>query len=196
MKLSALAPLACLAVIAAAPAVTAATATTAPSATTVAALDSPAANEAAIRAQLGLMNRGDWRAALDYYTAETRNFGRPGGKAVMARIFEDIYATFPDFRHDIVDLVAVGDSVIVRVKMSGTHKGTGKIPVNGGMLVGVKPTGKHFEVAAIHWYKVKGGKIMDHYAVRDDLAMMQQLGLSPEPAPFDWAQFAAEANTH
>jgi hypothetical protein len=25
---------------------------------------------------------------------------------------------------------------------------------------------------------------------------MEQLGLSPEPAPFDWAKFAAEANTH
>jgi hypothetical protein len=80
--------------------------------------------------------------------------------------------------------------------MSGTHRGTGEIPVNGGMLVGVTPTGKHFEIAAIHWFKLRAGKIMDHYAVRDDLAMMQQLGLSPEPAPFDWAGFAAEVNRH
>jgi hypothetical protein len=29
---------------------------------------------------------------------------------------------------------------------------------------------------------------------RHDAAMMQQLGLSPPPKPFDWAKFAAEAN--
>jgi predicted GTPase len=27
-------------------------------------------------------------------------------------------------------------------------------------------------------------------------AMMEQLGLSPEPKPFDWAKFAVEANKH
>ena len=204
MKLSALALIANLAAISASPAQPAATTPVSPGEATATCApatnptrsntDSPAANAAAIRAQLDLMNRGDWKAALNYYTPETRNFGRPVGKAGIARIFEDIYGTFPDFRHDIVELVAIGDAVIVRVKMSGTHKGTGKIPVNGGMLVGVTPTGKHFEVAAIHWYTLKGGKIMDHYAVRDDLAMMQQLGLSPEPLPFDWAQFAAEVN--
>jgi hypothetical protein len=105
MTLSALTLAACLAAIATAPVAASPTTTAAPAA----ALDSPAANEAAIRSQLDLMNHGDWRAALNYYTPETRNFGRPVGRAVMARIFEDIYRTFPDFRHDIVDLVAVGD---------------------------------------------------------------------------------------
>lgn len=158
--------------------------------------DTPAANEAVIRTQLDEMNRGDWKTALDLYTPDTRNFGRKVGKPVMARIFEDIYRTFPDFRQTIVDIVAMGDSVIVREKMSGTHDGIGRIPVNGGMLVGVPPTHKHYTIDAIHWYTLKGGKIVDHYAVRDDLAMMQQLGLSPPPKPFDWGNFAAAANGH
>jgi predicted ester cyclase len=49
--------------------------------------------------------------------------------------------------------------------------------VNGGRLVGVEPTGKHFEVQHIHWHKVRNGRFVDHYAVRDDLGMMSQLGL-------------------
>jgi predicted ester cyclase len=114
----------------------------------------------------------------------------------MARIFEDIYTTFPDWHVDIKDIAASGDYVIVREVTSGTHKGVGKIPVNGGMLVGVAPTQKHFAIDAIHWFTVKQGKIVDHYATRDDLAMMEQLGLSPQPAPFDWGKFAAEANEH
>ena len=158
--------------------------------------DTPAANEAVIKTQLDEMNRGDWKTALRLYTPDTRNFGRKVGKAVMAKIFADIYATFPDFQQKIVDIVAVGDSVIVREKMSGTHDGIGHIPVNGGMLVGVPPTHKHYMIDAIHWYTLKGGKIVDHYAVRDDLAMMQQLGLSPQPEAFDWGMFAAAANRH
>jgi predicted ester cyclase len=157
--------------------------------------DNPSTNTKIIESQLAEMNRGDWKTALGVYTPDTRNFGRKVGRAVMARIFQDIYTTFPDFKQEIVEIVAVGDSVIVREKMKGTHDGVGRIPVNGGMLVGVAPTGRHYEADAIHWYKLKDGKITDHYAVRDDLKMMQDLRLSPEPAPFDWAAFAAEANT-
>jgi predicted ester cyclase len=155
-----------------------------------------AANIALVTTQIDIMNRGDWKGALEYYSDSSRNFGRPVGRAVMARIFEDIYTTFPDWHVDIKDIAASGDYVIVREVTSGTHKGVGKIPVNGGMLVGVAPTQKHFAIDAIHWFTVKQGKIVDHYATRDDLAMMEQLGLSPQPAPFDWGKFAADANKH
>ena len=77
---------------------------------------------------------------------------------------------------------------------SGTHEGVGRIPVNGGMLVGVAPTHRRFKAESIHWFKLKNGKIVDHYATRDDLSMMQQLGLSPSPQPFDWGAFAMQAN--
>jgi hypothetical protein len=40
----------------------------------------------------------------------------------------------------------------------------------------VAPTGKHFEVTHIHWHKLRDGLFIDHYAVRDDLKMMSQLG--------------------
>ena len=100
----------------------------------------------------------------------------------MRATFEDIYTTFPDWKMGIVDLVAEGDSVVVRCTVSGTHKGVGKRPINGGMLVGVAPTGKRFEVQHIHWNTVRGGKIVDHRATRDDIGMNRQLGLLP-PAP-------------
>jgi predicted ester cyclase len=49
--------------------------------------------------------------------------------------------------------------------------------VNGGLLVGVPPSGKHFQVHHIHMYRIINNKITDHYANRDDIGMMQQLGL-------------------
>jgi predicted ester cyclase len=59
--------------------------------------------------------------------------------------------------------------------------GVGKLPVNGGLLVDVPPTHKHFEVEATQWWRVRDGKIVDHYGVRDDLGMMEQLGLLAGP---------------
>jgi len=107
------------------------------------------------------------------------------GSAIVAWTFRDIHATFPDFKQEVVDIVAVGDSVVVREKMSDTHNGVGRIPVDGGMLAGVFLIGARCEIDAIYGYKVKDGKIADHCAVRDDLRMTQDYGLSAKPAAFD-----------
>jgi predicted ester cyclase len=143
-----------------------------------------ALNAAVIRAEHDKLNRGDWQAAAEEYAEDARNFGRPVGRGGVRQVLEDIHRTFPDMRLEIVDLVAIGDAVIVRCKFSGTHDGVGQLPVNGGLLVGVAPTHKHFEVQHIHWYQLRDRKIVDHYATRDDIGMMQQLGLLPAPPPF------------
>jgi len=78
-------------------------------------------------------------------------------------------------------MVAEDDTVVVRCRVSGTHRGVGTRRVNGGFLAGLQPTGKHFQVQHMHWYVVKDGKITDHFASRDDLGMTQQLGLLPSP---------------
>ena len=129
-------------------------------------------------------NRGDIEAAAAYFSEDTRNFGRQVGREGLRRVLEDIHQTFPDWKTEIVDTVAVADSVIIRCKVSATHLGVGKLPINGGLLVGVPPTGKRFEVQHIHWFKLRDGRIADHYATRDDIGMMQQLGLLPSvPRP-------------
>ena len=80
---------------------------------------------------------------------------------------------------EILDAVGVDDDVVIRARVSGTHRGVGRLPVNGALLVGVPPTGKSFVVQHIHWYRMKDGQIIDHKANRDDLGMLQQLGLLP-----------------
>jgi steroid delta-isomerase-like uncharacterized protein len=128
------------------------------------------------------LNRGDVNTALQSYAPDTKNHGRVSGRDGLRRVLEDIYTTFPDWRMEIVEMIAVDDSVVVRCTVSGTHKGVGRLPVNGGMLVGVEPTGKRFAVQHIHWYKLRGGQIVDHLANRDDIGMLRQLGMVP-PAP-------------
>ena len=161
-----------------------AVAQTAAVAATTAVADNSAQNAAFIRAHHDALNRGDWKTALTNFAEDTRNFGLPVGREIVALILQDVWTTFPDFRLDIVDLIAKDDWVVVRCRESGTHLGVGKTPVNGGMLEGVAPTHKHFEVQVMHWYTLRDGKIVDHYAARDDVGMMQQLGLLP--AAKDW----------
>lgn len=91
-------------------------------------------------------------------------------------MFDDIYTTFPDWKMQVEDMAVEGENVVVRCRTSGTHRGIGRLKLNGGELIGVEPSGNHFEVWHIHWYKVRDGAIIDHYAVRDDLGMMSQLG--------------------
>ncbi len=142
-------------------------------------------NVAAIRAHHDLLNQGKVAEAVAYFAEDTRNHGVPVGRKGVLRVLTDIYTTFPDWRMEIVSLDAVGDDVVVRCIVSGTHRGIGKIPVNGGLLVGVPPTGKSFKVQHIHWYTLKNALIVEHRANRDDVGMMQELGLLPAVKRYD-----------
>ena len=79
---------------------------------------------------------------------------------------------FPDGRYEIEDMRAEGDKVACRVTVSGTHQGE---------LWNISPTGKQFSVEHIHWHRLAGGKLVERWAVRDDLGMMQQLGVISMP---------------
>ena len=125
------------------------------------------------------LNSGDMDAAVECFAEDTCNFGRPVGREGVRRVLKDIQETFPDVKLEILDVVAEGDWVVERGHFSGTHRGVGRLPVNGGLLIGVPPTNKAFRVNHVHMFRMNDSKIVDHYAVRDDLGMMQQLGLLP-----------------
>ena len=137
------------------------------------------ANVATLRSYMAVMNSGDIPAAVAFFAPDTRNHGKPVGKPGLTRVLTDLKTMFPDYRHEAVEITAAGDVVIARNRVSGTHKGVGKIPVEGGMLVGVAPTNKAFAVQHIHWWRFRDGLIVEHYATRDDIEMMKQLGLLP-----------------
>ena len=140
-------------------------------------------NAEIVRRYLDVINRHDVAAAIQFFADETVNHGVPTGRAGAERVLADIFTTFPDWRMEIIDLVAVGDDVVVREIVSGTHLGMGRAAVNGGLLMNVPPTGKRFIVQQMHWYMLNGdGLIVQGRANRDDVGMMQHLGLLPMPA--------------
>jgi predicted ester cyclase len=126
-------------------------------------------------------NRGDVRAAVAFWADPVTNAGSEVPRAFIGKILQDIRARTPDVHFAVEEKVAVKENVIVRGEYSGTHLGIAQLPIDGGLLVGVPPTGKKFAVQHIHWFKVKNGLIVDHRATRDDLGMMIQLGLISPP---------------
>lgn len=105
----------------------------------------------------------------------------PTGPVGLKRVFKSLLTAFPDRKYAIEDLIATDDKVVCRLTVSGTHQGVPEIPVEGGMLMTVPPTGKAYTVQQIHIFRVENGKIAEHWAVRDDLGMMHQLGVVAIP---------------
>lgn len=121
--------------------------------------DVTARNEAVVRANLEKINRGDTTGAAADWAEVAENFGRPIERADVATVLEDILATFPDYRMDIVEMVAAGDAVVVRCNVSGTHR----------------ELGVRNKLVHINWYTLRDGKIVQRWATRDDDGMMRQL---------------------
>ncbi|MBA2392375.1 MAG: ester cyclase [Ktedonobacteraceae bacterium] len=105
----------------------------------------------------------------------------PAGIKGLKRVFSSLLTAFPDRKYLIEDLIASEDKVVCCLTVSGTHQGTPEIPVEGGMLMTIPATGKAYTVQQIHIFRVENNKIAEHWAVRDDLGMMQQLGVVPIP---------------
>jgi predicted ester cyclase len=95
------------------------------------------------------------------------------GPEEVRQVVTMLTTAFPDHRIDILELVAEGDKVVTRSIFSGTHQ---------GLFMGIPPTGKHFTMEQINITQVVNGKAVEHWGVRDDLGMMQQLGVIPQPA--------------
>ena len=92
------------------------------------------------------------------------------GVAGERHVSEWLLTVFPDHRFDIEDAAGDGETVAVRSTCSGTHEGE---------LWGIRPTGKRFAVQQSHWFRVVDGKVAEHWALRDDLGMMRQIGAMP-----------------
>ena len=80
---------------------------------------------------------------------------------------------YADLRMDVEALVAEGDLVAARVLSVGTHTGQA-----GHVL---PPTGKCFSSHQTHWFRITDGKLAEHWATRDDLRTMLQLGVIKPP---------------
>jgi predicted ester cyclase len=87
-------------------------------------------------------------------------------------MFTMLRSAFPDFKATIKQLIAEGDKVVLYMTWTGTQKGE---------FMGVPPTGKSISIDVIDIMRIAEGQFVEHWGVMDQMAMMQQLGVIPEP---------------
>ena len=92
------------------------------------------------------------------------------GTSARRRLYEMFYQALPDARVEVLDVVAEGDKVVLADRFGGTHRGE---------FLGRPGTGDHVEWLAIHFYTIRDGKVLEDAYIRDELAIMQQLGPVP-----------------
>lgn len=109
--------------------------------------------------------------AVNYDTGLTP---MPFGPEEMKGTVRMVTAGFPDNRHEVEEVIAEGDTVVLRCTLTGTQEGE---------FMGIPPTGRRIQVNEIHIYRLEGGKAVEHRAGRDDLGAMRQLGVIADAVP-------------
>lgn len=99
--------------------------------------------------------------------------GRVQGPTAMRETMEWLLTQFPDLNFDVEEIVAQDDLVVARVRATGSNLGR----LNGFL----PPSGKSFEYTQSHWFRIADGKLAEHWATRDDLTAMLQLGVVTPP---------------
>jgi steroid delta-isomerase-like uncharacterized protein len=99
--------------------------------------------------------------------AAGRDPGR--GPEAIRSVVRWLRGAFPDLAYDVEDVFGDSDRVALRCTTRGTHTGE---------FLGHAPTGRSFSVQQIHIFRIEDGRIAEHWACRDDVAMLRQLGLT------------------
>ena len=87
---------------------------------------------------------------------------------------------FDDLAFEVHDIVAEGDLVVIHNTMSGRHTGVATIyGPDGGIEQAMPPTGKRFATTQTHWFRLRDGLVVEHWANRDDQGTAMQLGWIP-----------------
>jgi predicted ester cyclase len=92
---------------------------------------------------------------------------QPSGPDQLRGVVTYLHSVLADIRYEIVDVLHDGDRLAFRTSMSATQVGE---------LFGFPPSGRGFRVQQIHIVRFDGDLIAEHWACRDDLGALRQLG--------------------
>jgi len=112
--------------------------------------------------------------APEFNNAQSATPGLPAGLEGSKMAHQGVMQAFPDRRIEILDLVAEGDSVAVRARVTGSNKG-------GFPALGVGPNGRPFEIESWSIYRFRDGKVVEHVGLNDGLTLAMQIGAIPAP---------------
>ena len=93
---------------------------------------------------------------------------RPGGPDGFREVARRLRRAFAELRIEPLDVIAEADKVAIRARVSGRQVGP---------FAGMPVTGREFSVEHTHVVRILDGKVVEHWANRDDCGMLRQLGV-------------------
>jgi predicted ester cyclase len=136
-------------------------------------------NKAVVRTVEEAWDRQDLDSLDQYFAPEFDNSasavpGVPAGLEGAKMAHAAAMQSFPDRRVHIEELLADGDRVMVRARITGTNQG-------GFPMMNVPPNGNPIDIAFVGIYTVRDGKIVSHWGLNDAATLMQQLTAGAAP---------------
>jgi len=90
------------------------------------------------------------------------NADKEGLRAAMARVAQGL----ADAKFVVEDEIGEGDLVAVRLTASARHVGD---------FMGMPASGRSYEIGEIHMFRVRDGKVSEHWHQFDSVGLMKQL---------------------
>ena len=92
------------------------------------------------------------------------------GRGDLKRALERVAKGLSDPRFTIEDMIAEADRVAVRLTAGARQTGE---------FMGMPPSGKSYRIGEIHIFRIRDGKVSEHWHQFDSMGMMSQLGALP-----------------
>ena len=89
------------------------------------------------------------------------------GPQGVLQLHDALMPAFPDMQLPLEDFVAEGEKVLVRLRVQATHTGA-----FGEMAA----TGRKIDIGVLDLFQIRDGRLIEHWALLDNLGMMKQLG--------------------
>ena len=106
------------------------------------------------------------------FTDHNPNPDQGPGLEGLKQFISSMHTVLYGLQDDVEDMVAEGDKVVARLRISGTHQGE---------FLGNAPTGKQVTFTGMDILRIAEGKVVEHWGNVDELGMLRQLGVIPEP---------------
>ena len=133
-------------------------------------------NKELARKLFAAIDRNDFAALKELcssdVTVSAPGLTEPMNFETLTQVIKAHYTSFPDWMHSIEDVVAEGNTVVIKLVQNGTHKAP---------YEGIPPTEAKVTEPGIHFATIVDGKVKAIYVIEDTLGLYQGLGMELKP---------------
>jgi predicted ester cyclase len=126
------------------------------------------ANKALVKRYFTAIEGGDLTALDEIVATNYQDHvpGREPGRGALKAAAQTLHVAFPDMTSTVTHILAEGDLIAVRNRVTGTQLGPlGELPA----------TGRHVDFIAMQLFRVEDELIVEHWEIFDETTLTQQL---------------------